>query len=152
LSLYLTQISPSLKFRMSIRPNGIPAVLAIFSANGRLALPEKIFKSLMIALPIMLRVREKDLNPGTCCWGARIRTWECPAKRGALPLGYSPIISLNRLFPFRDFRYRSRWTASDRLEQDSDQIKARGLLPFVEATRPSLCRRNLPSRSSVCPM
>jgi hypothetical protein len=41
---------------MSIRPNGIPAVLAIFSDNGRFALPEKIFKSLMIALSMMSRV------------------------------------------------------------------------------------------------
>jgi len=54
--------------------------------------------------------------------------------------------------PFRDFRYRSRRTASDRLENDSDQTNTNGLLPFVDRTRPSLCRRTLSGRSSVWPM
>src|SRR3990170_3982272 len=78
---YLTQISPSLNFLMTAAPISIPAALAIPSASGLLAVPEKIFSLLMtVRFNSVFRV---TLPPS--CWGGRIRTSEWRLQR---PLPY----------------------------------------------------------------
>ena len=95
---------------------------------------------------------QHNLDDYVHCWGARIRTWECPAERDVLPLDYIPIIFLKIEFPFRLFKYFSLAIASLRVAYFSGYTSISGTRDFVDRTFPSLCLRRRDMRLFVCPI
>ena len=53
LSLIWQNVSPSGKWRMSIRPSGFLRYFATFAANGALCVPAKTMKSFFLFMPVV---------------------------------------------------------------------------------------------------